>query len=163
MRFQCIDISEEPRFGFPRALSLSRVLACLFIEFLESGLRRFIITNVSKYFRYISDLIRIYPRKMINVTDKLNKIEPIIGFTYELETMNILLFIDNFLINNKNNLLVIVHHKSFNKITTNIFTEISIIHRRSIRDVFSDALSSLPISGYFCIISAPTVTPDWLW
>ena len=24
-------------------------------------------------------------------------------------------------------------------------------------------LSSLPISGYFCIISAPTVTPAWLW
>ena len=24
-------------------------------------------------------------------------------------------------------------------------------------------LSSLPISGYFCIISAPTVTPVWLW
>ena len=35
----------------------------------------------------------------------------------------------------------------------------SIIHLRCIRDVFSDALSSLPISGYFCIISAPTVTP----
>ena len=24
-------------------------------------------------------------------------------------------------------------------------------------------LSSLPISGYFCIISAPTETPAWLW
>ena len=24
-------------------------------------------------------------------------------------------------------------------------------------------LSSLPISGYFCIISAPTVNPAWLW
>ena len=36
---------------------------------------------------------------------------------------------------------------------------ISIIHLRCIREVFSDALSSLPISGYFCIISAPTVTP----
>ena len=35
----------------------------------------------------------------------------------------------------------------------------SIIHLRCIREVFSDALSSLPISGYFCIISAPTVTP----
>ena len=40
---------------------------------------------------------------------------------------------------------------------------ISIIHLRCIREVFSDALSSLPISGYFCIISAPTVTPAWLW
>ena len=39
---------------------------------------------------------------------------------------------------------------------------ISIIHLRCIREVFSDALSSLPISGYFCIISAPTVTPAWL-
>ena len=36
---------------------------------------------------------------------------------------------------------------------------ISIIHLRCIREVLSDALSSLPISGYFCIISAPTVTP----
>ena len=40
---------------------------------------------------------------------------------------------------------------------------VSIIHLRCIREVFSDALSSLPISGYFCIISAPTVTPAWLW
>ena len=40
---------------------------------------------------------------------------------------------------------------------------ISIIHPRCIREVFSDALSSSPISGYFCIISAPTVTPAWLW
>ena len=40
---------------------------------------------------------------------------------------------------------------------------ISIIHLRFIREVFSDALSSLPISGYFCIISAPTETPVWLW
>ena len=40
---------------------------------------------------------------------------------------------------------------------------ISIIHLRCIREVFSDALSLLPISGYFSIISAPTVTPAWLW
>ena len=40
-----------------------------------------------------------------------------------------------------------------------IYIYISIIHLRCIREVFSDALSSLPISGYFCIISAPTVTP----
>ena len=40
---------------------------------------------------------------------------------------------------------------------------ISIIHPRCIREVFSDVLSSSPISGYFCIISAPTVTPAWLW
>ena len=39
----------------------------------------------------------------------------------------------------------------------------SIIHLRCIREVFSDALPSLPISGYFGIISAPTVTPVWLW
>ena len=42
-------------------------------------------------------------------------------------------------------------------------TSLLIIHLRCIREVFSDALSSLPISGYFCIISAPTVTPVWLW
>ena len=40
---------------------------------------------------------------------------------------------------------------------------ISIIHLRCIREVFSNVLSSLPISGYFCILSAPTVTPAWLW
>ena len=39
----------------------------------------------------------------------------------------------------------------------------SIIHLRCNRKVFSDALSLLPISGYFCIISALTVTPAWLW
>ena len=43
------------------------------------------------------------------------------------------------------------------------FLWISIIHLRCIREVFSDALSSLPILGYFCIISASTVTPAWLW
>ena len=43
-----------------------------------------------------------------------------------------------------------------------IYISISIIHLRCIREVFSDALSSLPISGYFCIISARTVTPAWL-
>ena len=40
---------------------------------------------------------------------------------------------------------------------------ISIIHPRCIREVFSDILSSSPISGYFCIISALTVTTAWLW
>ena len=45
-----------------------------------------------------------------------------------------------------------------------IYIYISIIHLRCIGGgVFSDALSSLPISGYFCIISAPTVIPAWLW
>ena len=36
---------------------------------------------------------------------------------------------------------------------------ISIIHPRCIKELFSDALSSLPISGYFCIISTPIETP----
>ena len=49
------------------------------------------------------------------------------------------------------------------KLKFNIGKYISIIHLRCIREVFSDALSSLPISGYFCIISAPSVTPAWLW
>ena len=39
-----------------------------------------------------------------------------------------------------------------------IYIYISILHLRCMREVFSDALSSLPISGNFCIISAPTVT-----
>ena len=49
----------------------------------------------------------------------------------------------------------------FSKFKTEFYS-ISIIHLRCIREVFSDALSSLPISGYFCIISAPTVTSAWL-
>ena len=40
----------------------------------------------------------------------------------------------------------------------NIYIYISIIHLRCIREVFSDALSSLPIS-VISVISAPTVTP----
>ena len=44
-----------------------------------------------------------------------------------------------------------------------IYIYISIIHPRCIREVFSDALTSSPISGYFCIISAPTVIPAWRW
>ena len=51
------------------------------------------------------------------------------------------------------------------KLTTNylLTNYISILHPRCIREVFSDALSSLTISRYFCIISAPTVTPAWHW
>ena len=53
------------------------VIACLFLEFLESGHFKFIIPS--------NDLIKI--------TDKLNKIKLTIDFTYEVETKITLLFI----------------------------------------------------------------------
>ena len=60
-------------------------------------------------------------------------------------------------------LLVEIHNGSANTKILQCLGVISIIQLKCIREVFSDALSSLPISGYFCIISALTVTPAWLW
>ena len=62
-------------------------------------------------------MIFIYPldNDLTNITDKLNKIEPMIDFTYELKTNYTLRFLNIFLMNNNNKLEFQVHHKSTNK------------------------------------------------
>ena len=41
---------------------LSWVLACIYLEFLESGPFKYIAPNTAWYFRYIDDILLIYPQ-----------------------------------------------------------------------------------------------------
>ena len=43
---------------------LSRVLACISLEFLESGPFKYIIPNTARYFRYIDDILLIYQQNL---------------------------------------------------------------------------------------------------
>ena len=54
------------------------VLACIYLEFLESGPFKYIIPSNSNYFRYIDDIQLIYPQelRLVKITDGLKKIEP---------------------------------------------------------------------------------------
>ena len=93
------------------------MLACFFLEFLESGPLEFIIPNDSNYFFYIDDILLIYPQDndLAKITDRLNNIEPTIDFTYEQETTSTFPFLDIFLINDNNKFQFKVDHKSTNK------------------------------------------------
>ena len=75
---------------------LSGVLACLFLEFLETKPFKYILPNDIQYFRYIDDILIIYPNKynITSLIQKLNKVEPSIIFTAELEKDNALPFLD---------------------------------------------------------------------
>ena len=55
---------------------LSGVLACIYLEFLESGPFKHIIPNTAHYFRYIDDILLIYPQDLDlnSITDKLNNV-----------------------------------------------------------------------------------------
>ena len=66
---------------------LSGVLACLFIELLESKPFKYILPNDIHYYKYIDGILIIYPDKhnIHPITQKLNQVEPTINFTYELE------------------------------------------------------------------------------
>ena len=57
---------------------LNGALACLFLEFLESGPFKFIIPKDSNYFYYTDDILLIYPQDndLTKITDRLNNIEP---------------------------------------------------------------------------------------
>ena len=67
-------------------LPLSGVVACLSLEFLESGPFRFIIPRASNYSCYTDHILLIYPwNNDLNITDRLNDIEFTIEFTYELK------------------------------------------------------------------------------
>ena len=92
---------------------LSGVLACIFQEFLESGPFKYIIPNTAHYFRYIDDILLIYPQDLDlhSITDRLNNVEPSIKFIYELEYNSTLLFLDILLIRNINKLEFKVYRK----------------------------------------------------
>ena len=65
---------------------ISGVLAYIYLKFLWIWFF---------YFRYIVNILLIYPqeRDLVKITDRLNKTEPTIKFTLELETNNSLTFL----------------------------------------------------------------------
>ena len=81
---------------------LSGARACIYLEFLESGPFKYIIPNTAHYFRYIDDILQIYPQDLDlhGITDWLNNVEPSINFTYELEYNSTSHFLDILLIRN---------------------------------------------------------------
>ena len=96
---------------------ISGVLTCHFLEFLESQHFKHILPNDIQYFRYSDDILIIYPKvhNIPSIVQKLNHVEPIINFTYELEKNNSLLFLDILLINSNNKLKFKVYHYVNNK------------------------------------------------
>ena len=101
--------------------ALGRVLAYIYLEFLESGPFRYIIPNTARYFRYIDDILHIYPQNLDlhSITKRLNNVEPSIKFTYELESNITLPFLDILLVRNINELEFKVYPPV--KMTTYIF------------------------------------------
>ena len=110
---------------------LSGVLACIYLEFLESGPFKYIIPNTSHYSRYIDDILLIYPQDLglHSITDRLNNVEPSITFPNELKYNSTLTFLDILLIRNINKLEFKVYRKtttfSFIHTTTTILKEVS--------------------------------------
>ena len=93
---------------------LSGVLACVYLEFLESGPFKYIILNTAHYFRYIDDMLLICPQDLDfhSITDRLNNVEPSIKFTYELENNSTSPFLDILFIKNINKLEFKVYRKN---------------------------------------------------
>ena len=56
---------------------LRGVLACIYLEFLESGPFKYINPDTAYYFRYIDDILLIYPQDLDlqSITDRLNNAE----------------------------------------------------------------------------------------
>ena len=94
---------------------LSGILACLYLEFLEFQPFKHILPNDIQYFRYIDNILNIYPKEhnIPQIVLKLNQVEPSINFTYQLKKNNSLPFLNTLLINNKSELKV--YHKINNK------------------------------------------------
>ncbi len=61
--FKYNNIYYQQKFGLPMGSPLSGVLACLYLEFLESQPFRDIFPNDIQYFRYIDDILIIYSKE----------------------------------------------------------------------------------------------------
>ena len=85
---------------------LCGVLVCIYLEFHESSSFKYVISCNSNYFWYSDNILLIYPQEhdIVKITDRLNKIEPTLKFTHELETNNSLPFFDILLIRNNDRL-----------------------------------------------------------
>ena len=99
--------------GLPMGSPLSGILACLFLEALETESFRHIIPEGTIYFRYVDDALIIYPRNtdLSHLVTQLNKVEPCIRLTFESEVDNYLPFLDIRLHNNTSGLLFSVYRK----------------------------------------------------
>ena len=66
----------KEKLGLPMGSPLSGVLACICLEFLESGPFKYMIPCNSNYFRYIDDILLIYPQELdlVKINDRMNKI-----------------------------------------------------------------------------------------
>ena len=107
------DIFYKKKFYLPMGSPLCGVLACIYLEFLESSPFKCIIPNTAHYFRYIDDIQLIYPQSLDlhNITDRLNNVEPSIKFTCELAYNSTLPFLDILLMRNINKLEFKVYRK----------------------------------------------------
>ena len=75
---------------------LSGPLACMYLEILEAGPYKNILPQECTYLRYIDDVLLICPTRtnIQSLTEKLNKIDKHIQFTYEEEENESLPFLD---------------------------------------------------------------------
>ena len=121
--FQYYNTFYKQKFGLSMGSPLSGVLACIYLEFLESGPFKYIIPNTARYFRYIDDILLIYLQylDLHSITDRLNNVEPSIKFTYELENNSTLPYLDISLIRNINKLEFKVYRKPIGKNNSIIF------------------------------------------
>ena len=111
--FQYNNTFYKQKFGLPMGSPLSGILACIDLEFLESGHFKYIIPNTAYYFRYIDDILLICPQnlELHSITDRLNNVEPSLKFIYELEYNYTRLFLDILLIRKINKLESKVYRK----------------------------------------------------
>ena len=115
--FESQGTTYKQKFGLPMGSPLSGVLACLYLEFLESGPFKYIIPENALFLRYIDDALLIYPRhvNLENLVARLNDIEPSINFTYECESNATLAYLDVLLHRTGNTLQRSVFRKPTNK------------------------------------------------
>lgn len=86
------------KFGLPMGSPLSRVMTCLFLEFLETF--QYIHSKDAIYFQYIDNSLLIYPHdtSLPELGSALKRLEHAIKFSYETESNNTLLFLNFMLI-----------------------------------------------------------------
>ena len=85
----------EQKYGIPMGNPLSWRLACLFLEYLESGPFKYRLPNKTTYFRYVDDILIFLSQNVkIDEIAKKNNVEPSIIIAYERESNNTLPFRD---------------------------------------------------------------------
>ena len=104
----------KQKYGLPMGNPLSRVLACLFVEFLESSPFKYRLPSNITYF---DNILIFLPQniKTEEIAEKLNHVEPSINFIYEKESNNTIHFLDILIIKSHNSLTFKVYHKPTNK------------------------------------------------